>query len=73
MASEKTAEIVRYIRNLKAGDKIAPVILTYVFGRTNHVSVAIRIAKEFGYIEVAYMGCTGTPVYQRTGIALLAE
>lgn len=46
---------------------IAPAIFSHFFGRAA-VSAAFRIAKQQGIIEVAYMSCAGTPVYQAAGI-----
>lgn len=65
----RTAEALAEIKNaIAAGQtRIAPCIFSHCFGRAA-TSAAFRIAKAQGLIEVAYIGGTGTPVYQAAGI-----
>lgn len=63
--SPRTAEVYAEICKAAANGetRIAPVVYSYCFGRSA-TSAAFRMAKANGIIEVAYMSCVGTPVYQ---------
>ena len=67
--SPKTAEVYAAIQDaVRSGQKyIAPVTFSACFPRAS-VSAAFRMAKRDGIIEVQYVSCVGTPVYQASGV-----
>jgi len=72
--SQKTAELVKMMQEMKEGQTFHPVIFSNAFcGRNASVAPAIRVAKEFGFIEVAYMNTDNQPVYVRTGSGVTAR
>jgi hypothetical protein len=50
---------------------IVPALFRPQFGLAA-VSTAFRLAKREGILEVAYVSCAGTPVYQPAGTAAAA-
>lgn len=66
----KTEAALNEIKSaVAAGQRmIAPAIFSHCFGRAA-TSAAFRMARAQGMIEVAYMSCAGTPVYQAAGLA----
>jgi hypothetical protein len=66
MASEKTANLVRKIKDIEAGKTFHPSILQPMRGRNGAIPAAIKIAKDWGFIEVAYLNVDNRPVYKRT-------
>lgn len=65
----KTAEVLAEIKSAAASGQtmIVPSIFTHCFKNRAAVSAAFRIAKRDGVIEVNYMSCVNTPVYQAAG------
>lgn len=69
-----TAEVLKEIKSCVAdGQKtIVPAIFSHCYGRAA-TSAAFRIARAEKIIEVAYISCVGTPVYQGYGVAAALE
>lgn len=70
MANAATLEVLAEIKNAVAAGqtRIVPCIFSHCFNRAA-TSAAFRMAKAQGIIEVAYMSCVATPVYQGAGLA----
>jgi len=71
MANAITLEILAEIK--KAADAgqntIVPSVFSWAFKNRAATSAAFRMARAQGIIEVRYMSCAGTPVYQAAGTA----
>ena len=79
-ASAKTAELVKMFQELPEGYQIYPMLWTAVTGKTmfssgrnSNLAPAIKIAKDFGFIEPDGMDGNGKLKYKRTGNGLIAK
>lgn len=72
--SPKTAEVLEEIKSaIASGQKtLVPCIFSHCYGRAA-TSAAFRVARAQKLIEVAYVSCVGTPVYQAYGVSAAIE
>jgi hypothetical protein len=69
MASPATLEILAEIKSAAAKGQsgICPAVFSWAFKNRAACSAAFRMARAQGIIEVAFISCAGTPVYQAAG------
>jgi hypothetical protein len=72
--SPKTLEVLAEIKNaIASGQKtLCPAIFSHCFSRAA-TSAAFRAAKQQGIIELAYMSCVGTAIWQAAGVKQASE
>lgn len=70
MTSPATQAALNEIKSAAAAGqaRIVPALFSHCFGRAA-TSAAFRMARAQGLIEVAYMSCVNTPVYQAAGVS----
>ena len=63
---EVAAKLEQIVSAARAGHEIIPAFFQPIYGRSNAVSAAIRMALKAGLIEIAGLDGCGKPKYRAT-------